>query len=156
MINQWEASVCIGLSVCSKRVMCEGNQVVVMNSSIPQSSLTRTHNASTHHNFSAIFKYLYPPPQRQPIQPSPPTLPIWRSSTDSKHMYAFISENISILAEPSQRLEPVVETSPFSGKKKKGVRIEELFYSGDPRDMVEPVEESNGKSENDCTVEVLE
>jgi hypothetical protein len=36
IINQWEASVHIGLSVCSKRVMCERNQVVVMNSSTPQ------------------------------------------------------------------------------------------------------------------------
>jgi hypothetical protein len=33
MINQWDASVHIGLSVCSKRIMCEGNQAVVMNSS---------------------------------------------------------------------------------------------------------------------------
>jgi hypothetical protein len=49
LITQWEASVHIGLPACSKRVMCEDNQVVVMNSYIPQSSLTRTHNASTHH-----------------------------------------------------------------------------------------------------------
>jgi hypothetical protein len=61
-------------------------------------------------------------------------------------MYAFISENISILAEPSQPLEPVAETRPFSGKERKAVRIEELFYSGDPRDLIELVEESNGKS----------
>jgi hypothetical protein len=66
-------------------------------------------------------------------------------------MHAFISENISILAEPSQPLEPVAETRHFSGKKRKAVRIEELFYSGDPRALIEPVEESNGKSENDCT-----
>jgi hypothetical protein len=67
-------------------------------------------------------------------------------------MYAYISENISILAEPSQPLEPDVKTRPFSGKKRKAVRIEELFYSGDPRDLIEPVEERNGKSENDCKV----
>jgi hypothetical protein len=38
-------------------------------------------------------------------------------------MYVFISENISILAQPSQSLEPVVETRTFSGKKRKAVRI---------------------------------
>jgi hypothetical protein len=27
-----------------------------------------------------------------------------------------------------------------------------LFYSGDPRDPIEPVEERNGKSENGCMV----
>ena len=102
--------------------MSEGNQVVVMDSSIPQLSLTRTHNASTHHHFSARFDYFYPPPQRRPIQPPPPALPIWRSSTDRKHRYAFIAENISILAEPSQPWEPVVEANSFYGKKRKAVR----------------------------------
>jgi hypothetical protein len=27
-----------------------------------------------------------------------------------------------------------------------------LFYSGDPRDLIKPGEEYNGKSENDCAV----
>jgi hypothetical protein len=102
--------------------MCEVKEAVVMNSSIPQSSLARTHNSSTHRNFSAMFEYFYPPPQRRPIQPPPPTLPIWRSSTDRKHKYAYIAGNISILAEPSQPRAPVVEANPFSGKKRKSVR----------------------------------
>jgi hypothetical protein len=122
MINQWEASAHIGFPVCSKRVGCEGNEAVVMNCSIPQSSLERTHNSSTHCNFSAMFEYFYPPPQRRPIQPPPPALPIWSSSTDCKHKYAFIVENISILTEPSQPWEPVVEANSFSGKKRKAVR----------------------------------
>jgi hypothetical protein len=64
LITQWEATVHIDLSACSKSVMCEDNQVVVMSSYIPQSSLTRTHNASAHHYFSAQFEYFYPPPPR--------------------------------------------------------------------------------------------
>jgi hypothetical protein len=70
-----------------------------------------------------MFEYLYPPPQRGPIQPPPAALPIWRSSTVCKHKYAFITENISILTDPSQPWAPVVEANPFSRKKRKAARI---------------------------------
>jgi hypothetical protein len=73
-----------------------------------------------------MYEYFYPPPQKRPIQPPPPALPIWRSSTDHKHKYGFISENISILSEPSQPLEPLVEAKLFYGKKRKTVRIEDI------------------------------
>jgi hypothetical protein len=100
-----------------------------------------THNASTHHHFSAMYEYFYPPPQRRPIQPHPSDLPIWRSSTDCKHKYAFISENISVLAETSQPLEPDVETMHFYGKKRKAVRIDELVDSGDTNYLMKAADE---------------
>ena len=137
MTHQWEASVHLGLSSHNKRFMCQGNQVTAMSSCTSQSPLTRTH-----HQFTAMYQYFYPPPQKRPIQPPPPALPIWRSSTDRKHKYAFISENISILAEPSQPLEPVVEARLFYGKKRKAVRIEDL---GDTNYLMKAADECGEK-----------
>jgi hypothetical protein len=121
IINQWETLEYNDASNKAARYAFGYNEAAHIDDATSQSSLTRTH-----HQFTAMYEYFYPPLQKRPIQPPPPALPIWLSSTDRKHKYAFISENISILAEPSQPLESVVEAKIFYGKKRKAVWIEDF------------------------------
>jgi hypothetical protein len=56
IIIQWKAMAHIGVSAFNKRVICKGNQVVVMNSFIPQSFLLkRIHTASTCHHIRELI-----------------------------------------------------------------------------------------------------
>jgi hypothetical protein len=55
IVNQWNTLDHLGLSDNSKRFLCDGNQVVVMNSLISHSSLQRTHKAINFHHIRELI-----------------------------------------------------------------------------------------------------
>jgi hypothetical protein len=94
------------------------NQAVVMNSSIPHSSLNKRHNALSYNRVremitAKILGYYW---------------------IDGKVNPADIVSKHWSYPQILNLLKPL------------------LFYSGDPRDLIKPGEECNGKSENDCPV----
>jgi hypothetical protein len=107
----------LGVPIHHKSYMFGGNQAVVMNNSIPHSSLNKRHNALSYHRVreqmiaAKILGYYWIDGKLSP------------ADKVSKH---WSYPQIWYLLKPL------------------------LFYSGDPRDLIKPGEECNGKSENDC------
>jgi hypothetical protein len=87
-------------------------------SSIYIDVLQERHPACSPHRKVAPDYYL-----SNTMQPAPPALLLWRSRRHRKHRYAFILENIGILAEPSQPPEPAVVAPSFSGQKERQLRL---------------------------------
>jgi hypothetical protein len=109
----------LGVPIHHKSYMFGDNQqLLVMNSSIPHSSLNKRHNALSYH--------------------------MVREMIAAKSLgYYWIDGKLN----PAD-----IVSSHWSYPQIWALLKPLLFYSGDPRDLIEPVEESNGKSENDCTV----